>query len=137
MKTTRILIVDDHREHAEGLAEGIEKLNLESTVAGSGEEGINALKADRFDIVITDLMMKDVDGMDLLREARRRSDFTEVIMVTGYKEEMASAIKKALSISAYTCFYKPLEIDELLRTIETPRNRELARILGRRSGKKG
>ena len=88
-------------------------------------------------IILLDMKLGSINGVDVLKKIRRKYPHLPVIMVTGYKEEMASAIKKALSISAYTCFYKPLEIDELLRTIETLRNRELGRILGRQTGKKG
>ena len=94
METKRVLVVDDDRGHAEVLAEGIEKIGFEPRVAGSGEEGLEALNEERFDIVITDLVMRGVDGMKILKEARKQSDFTEVVMVTGHASVETAAKSK-------------------------------------------
>ncbi len=114
MTRKRVLIVDDHVEHAEGLAEGIGKLDLDCRVAGSGEEGLSALEEEIFEIVITDLMMKGVDGMEVLREARKRSALTEVIVVTGYGS-VETAVK-AMQEGAAHYITKPVHLTEL-RTV--------------------
>ena len=140
MSSQRVLIVDDHPEHAEVLAEGIEKIGLECRVAGSGEEGLRALDEETFDVVITDLVMRDVDGMKILREARKRSDLTEVIMVTGYGS-VESAVK-AMQEGAAHYITKPVNLNELRAVLKKilekqalkRTNLELRRQLDRKYG---
>ncbi len=114
MKAKRVLVVDDELDHAEVLAEGIERIGLETQVVGSGEEGLKALKESRFDIVLTDLVMKGVDGMQILREAVKRSDLVDVVMVTGYGS-VESAVT-AMQEGAADYITKPVNLDEL-RTV--------------------
>jgi two-component system, NtrC family, response regulator HydG len=111
---TRVLIVDDDSDHAEVIAEAIERTGYDPVTATSGEEGLAALEAERFDIVITDLMMKGVDGMQILREARQRSDTTEVVLVTGYGS-VETAVE-AMREGAAHYITKPVNLVEL-RTI--------------------
>lgn len=116
MKTKRVLVVDDDRDHAEVLAEGVEKIGLETAVAGSGEEGLSAIRSELYDIVITDLVMKDVDGMRILKEARKRSDFTEVVMVTGYAS-VETAVQ-AMQEGAAHYITKPVNLMELRAVLQ-------------------
>ena len=116
MKTKRVLVVDDDRDHAEVLAEGVEKIGLETAVAGSGEEGLAIIQGELFDIVITDLVMKDVDGMRILKEARKRSDFTEVVMVTGYAS-VETAVE-AMQEGAAHYITKPVNLKELRAVLQ-------------------
>ena len=114
MLKKRVLVVDDDRDHAEVLAEGIERIGFETRVVGSGEEGIEALRSESFDIVLTDLVMQGVDGMGVLKEARKRSDLVEVIMVTGHAS-VETAVK-AMQEGAAHYITKPVNLAEL-RTV--------------------
>jgi len=114
MKNKRVLVVDDDRDHAEVLAEGIERAGFDTFVAGSGEEGMKALNDERYDIVVTDLVMAAVDGMEILREARKRSDLTEVVMVTGHASVKTAV--EAMQEGAAHYITKPVNLLEL-RTV--------------------
>ena len=93
------------------------------------------LKADG-QVVLLDMKLKGVSGLDILKEIRVQYPHLPVVLVTGYREEMSGAVEAALKISAYTCLYKPFEIEELLQLLGEIRRQEMARILGRPVGKR-
>ena len=66
----RVLVVDDEEGHAEAMAETLGALGLEAIVATSGNEGVRAIAEEDPDVVLTDLVMNDCSGMDVLRAAR-------------------------------------------------------------------
>jgi PAS domain S-box-containing protein len=85
----RVLVVDDE-EHVRGtLAEMVEVLGHNVTVAAGGRAALAALESSSFDLVFTDLSMPEMDGWELAREVRRRSPRTRVAVVTGYGREAA------------------------------------------------
>jgi len=82
-------------------------------------------------VVLLDMKLDGLSGLDVLREIKARHAGLPVILVTGYREEMAEVVEAALKSSAYACFYKPLQIEELYRTLTEIHHRELGRMLGR------
>jgi len=107
----RILIVDDDPNHAEVIAEGIERSGYDPVVATTGKAGKNLIEQEDFDIVVTDLVMHDVDGMEILSAARQRSDSTEVIIVTGHGS-VETAVQ-AMQHGAADYITKPVNLAEL------------------------
>lgn len=110
----RVLIVDDEVVHAHAVAESLERAGYECTVAESGADGLAKVQQEEYDIVITDLVMGDVDGLELLKRARQELPEAEVVVITGH-----GTIKTAVSAmqqGAYTYLTKPLDINEL-RTV--------------------
>ena len=87
-------------------------------------------------VILLDMQLGDTDGLTVLKAIREKYPQIPVLLVTGFREEMAPAIEAALAISAYTCFYKPLQIDELLQTLNVIHRQELGRKLGRMPKKK-
>ncbi len=79
-----VLIVDNDRAHARAMSESLERVGYRCTVATSGPEGTAAIEQNTFDVVITDLVMNDIDGMHVLQAARSALPDCEVIMVTGH-----------------------------------------------------
>ena len=106
-----VLIVDDHAAHAEALAEALEALPVASDIATGGKEALERLAAKPYDLVITDLKMSGLDGLELLREAKGRSPDIEVIVVTGYAT-VENAVA-AMQQGAATYLRKPVNLDEL------------------------
>ncbi len=82
--TMRVLLVDNDRDHAEAMLESLERIGYECTLADSGVAGAKLLEEESFDIVITDLVMNDVDGMQILDRSRKTQSNCEVIVVTGH-----------------------------------------------------
>jgi len=110
----RVLVVDDDEGHAKAVAESLERVGYDCVVATSGSEGLRLIEEQVFDIVITDLIMEGVDGMEVLARAKRELPDAEVVILTGH-----STIKGAVSAmqaGASNYLIKPLDINEL-RTV--------------------
>jgi two-component system response regulator HydG len=80
----RVLLVDNDKDHARAMHESLERIGLECTYATSGPEGAKRLDENTYEIVVTDLMMNDVDGMAILKKAKDIQPECEVILVTGH-----------------------------------------------------
>ena len=82
-------------------------------------------------VVLLDMKLDDISGLEVLKEIRAKYPELPVILVTGYREEMSGSIENGLNISAFTCLYKPFQIEELLRVLNEIKRNELATVLGR------
>jgi two-component system response regulator HydG len=139
----RVLVVDDDAPHAEAVAESLERVGYECVVATSGRDALRMIEEQTFDIVVTDLIMDGVGGLEVLAKAKRELPDAEVVILTGH-----STIKTAVTAmqaGATTYLTKPLDIGEL-RTVadkvsQSQRlarsNLELQRQLNERFGFEG
>jgi DNA-binding NtrC family response regulator len=106
-----ILAVEDEKIALDNLAYILRKEGYGVTTADSGRAALEALAATEFDLVMTDLRMQDVDGMQVLEFTKKRHPATEVIMITGYAT-VATAVE-AMRQGAYFYVSKPYQIDEV------------------------
>jgi len=116
MENITILVIDDEQAHAMAMAESLERVGYKCLQAVSGKDGLSILEKNPVDIVITDLVMKDVDGMEILKAAKARRKEMEVIVVTGYAS-VETAVK-AMEKGAATYLRKPLNIQEIRAVVE-------------------
>ncbi|MBU0988043.1 MAG: sigma-54 dependent transcriptional regulator, partial [Proteobacteria bacterium] len=107
----RILIVEDEDIARKNLAHILTKIEYEVIAVSSGVKALELLKTEHFDLVITDLKMKQVDGMEVLRKAKELQPYTEVIMITGFATVDSSV--QAMREGAYYYIAKPYKIDEV------------------------
>lgn len=107
-----ILLVDDENLIRKAFTRDLKAEHFAVTAVAGGQEAINALEHEQYDLVITDLMMPDVDGYAVLKTAKRLAPETSVIILTGYGD-MRSAID-ALRLGADDFTLKPCEIEELI-----------------------
>jgi two-component system response regulator HydG len=110
----RVLVVDDDEPHAQAVAESLERVGYECVVVTGGREALRLIEEQTFDIVLTDLIMDGVGGLEVLAKAKREMPEAEVVILTGH-----STIKTAVSAmqaGATTYLTKPLDISEL-RTV--------------------
>jgi len=114
--STRILVVDDEKKMCESLQTLLSKVGYEVTTVEKSEEALKKIKRDHFDLVITDIKMPRVDGLDILKAARRKDEDALVILMTGYAS-LESAIS-AINQGAYDYLMKPIEFPELKLTIQ-------------------
>src|SRR3954468_24245019 len=125
--TGDILIVDDERSMREFLAIFLRRAGHRVEAAAGGAEGLTALASREFDVVITDLRMPGVGGLEILAEAKKLHKETQVIVVTAFATtETAIAAMKA---GAYDYLTKPFKVDEVGLVVE--------RALERRGGPRG
>ncbi len=83
-KTVRVLVVDNDRDLARAMTESLERIGFECTTATSGTEGSQLIQQNSYEIIVTDLVMNDLDGMQILKLAKSTLEDCEVIMVTGH-----------------------------------------------------
>jgi|UniRef100_A0A7C4ESZ2 two-component system response regulator HydG len=111
----KILIVEDEELALANLEHILKKQNYEIVTAGTGSLGLELVRAERFDVVLTDLRMEKVDGMQILEESRRLNPSCEVIMITGYAT-VDSAIE-AMKKGAYHYISKPYRVEAVRKIV--------------------
>lgn len=112
----KILIADDDLDLRELLIEAVRNWGYEVSLAKDGEEALRKLKMDHFHMVITDLMMPGMDGLQLLQRIRGLDSDILVIIITGYAT-LETAVK-AIETGAYDYIAKPFRLDELMIVIK-------------------
>jgi signal transduction histidine kinase len=115
MATSKILVVDDEQSVATTIKAILQLDGNEVTAVTSGKEALDVLKAQEFDVVLTDLRLDDLDGIEILRETQKLWPDTVSIMLTGYAS-LESAVT-ALRSGAYDYLIKPSDVDELRATV--------------------
>lgn len=112
----KILIVDDDKEMCTLLEEVLSGEGFSLTTINISREAVKLLKKEDFDVVITDLMMEGLKGLELLQESKRIAPLTPVIIITAFGT-VESAIK-AMKMGAYDYITKPFQLDELILTVK-------------------
>jgi DNA-binding NtrC family response regulator len=113
--SARILLVDDEKIALRNLEHVLRHEGYEITASQSGGQALTLLEASRFDLVLTDIKMDKVDGMQLLRRCKAEHPDTEVIMITGYAT-LESAVE-AMREGAFHYIAKPFRLDEVRQTV--------------------
>jgi two-component system response regulator AtoC len=108
---TKILLIDDEAPSREALTLLLKSADYDVKSAGSGNEAFELLAEDGFDIIITDLFLPDLDGIDILKQVKSASPAMEVILITGHAS--AETAVRAMKEGAFDYITKPLNIDEL------------------------
>ena len=113
---TSILIIDDEKEQAEAIAESLANVGYTCSTSVSGNNVLDVIRRDDIDVVITDLVMHDTDGMKILKEIKEKLPEIEVIVITGYGsvENAVTAMQKG----AATYLLKPININHLRTVVE-------------------
>lgn len=107
----RILVVDDHEVTRKLLKEVLESEKFQVVLSASGEEALGQIKKENFGVILSDIRMAEVGGFDLLREIKRITSDTLVILMTGFGS-MEGAIT-AVHEGAFDYISKPFKMDEL------------------------
>jgi two-component system response regulator PilR (NtrC family) len=116
MAEARVLVVDDEQSMRELLGIMLRQVGYDVTQADGGEAAIQMLKTtDVFDLVITDLRMRKVDGLGVLRAVKEHSPRTVVLVVTAFASTETAV--EAMKLGAYDYVTKPFKLDELKLTI--------------------
>ena len=119
-----VLIIDNDLTHAETVAESLDRVGFHCRVASSGAEGARLIEESPFDVIITDLVMSDIDGLGILARAKDAQPDAEVIFMTGHGT-VPSAVE-AMRKGAFNYLLKPLDLAQLRASTE--RAAESARL---------
>ena len=113
--TARLLLVDDEKIALRNLEHVLTKEGYQVTATQSGSQALTLLDSQPFDVVLTDLKMDKVDGMQVLRRCKTNHPDVEVIMITGYAT-LESAVE-AMKEGAFHYVAKPFRLDEVRKTV--------------------
>lgn len=139
-ESVKILVVDNETPLAQAMVESLERIDLNVDMATSGPEGADRIENNQYDVVVSDLVMNDLDGMGILKKTREVSPETEVILVTGHAS-VPKAVE-AMQEGAFNFLEKPITPKRLqaivVKAIESSRlrqeNLELSRRLDEKFG---
>ena len=116
MKEIKILLVDDEEEFVKTLSERIQMRDLGSDIALNGEEALKLVDDQVPDVMVLDLKMPGIDGMEVLRRVKKAYPQVQVIMLTGHGSEKDE--KDARRLGAFEYLQKPVEIETLVKYIK-------------------
>jgi DNA-binding NtrC family response regulator len=115
MSTGKILVVDDEDIVRTSCSRTLSPEGYEVRLAKNGAEGLKMAREERFDLVLTDLKMPDMDGIEVLRIIKEEWPETAVIIVTGY--QTVDTAVKAIKLGAYDYIEKPFTPDALITAV--------------------
>ncbi|RJR21066.1 MAG: response regulator [Desulfobacteraceae bacterium] len=119
----KLLLVDDEEAYVNVLANRLRRRNMDVTKAYSGSEGIQALRAQDFDVAVLDLKMEDMDGIEVLKIFKKMEPRLKVIMLTGHGS--AQAAREGLALGASGYLTKPCELEDLVDMIRKTASKEV------------
>ncbi len=120
MKTWKILLVDDEEEFVTALAERLELRGLEASIATSGGDALKRIDADEPDLVVLDVLMPGLGGLDVLDQIRKTDPQIKVILLTG--RGSAEEDDQSVPLGAFDYLIKPVNIDDLIQKMRVALN---------------
>ncbi|MBI1911128.1 MAG: sigma-54-dependent Fis family transcriptional regulator [Deltaproteobacteria bacterium] len=115
-RTPKILLIDDEPLMRISISDALKEEGYIVHETESGKEGINSSKETSYDIVITDLRLPDIGGVEVLKSCKRNSPDTQVILITAYGS--VDTAVEAMKYGAYDYITKPFSMDELLLMVK-------------------
>jgi two-component system OmpR family response regulator len=123
MEKFKLLIVDDEQDFLETIIKRLKARKIEVAGAESGYQALELLDSQDFDIIILDVKMPGMDGIEALREIKKKKPLVEVIMLTGHAS-VESGIQ-GMQLGAFDYVMKPVALDELLEKVRQAYERKL------------
>ncbi|MEK7849383.1 MAG: response regulator [Candidatus Omnitrophota bacterium] len=112
---SKLMIVDDELDVREYLKNFFKRRKIDVITAESGEEALEMIASQQPDLMILDVRMAGIDGVETLKRIRDLGNSVQVIMVTGVEDEVVLEPLNSLNISA--CIHKPLILEELEKEV--------------------
>ncbi|MGD9818710.1 MAG: response regulator [Desulfomonilaceae bacterium] len=122
----KILIVDDEERFRVTMSKLLGAEGLDARTAGSAAEALKTLASEAFDVVILDVRMPEMSGVEALKKIKEIDPYLEVIIMTGYAS--VDTAREIMSTGAFDYLLKPYSIETLLEKIEAAFDRRLSRI---------
>jgi len=116
LKKIKLLLVDDEENFVNTLSERMKMRDVPSKVVYSGEQALEVVKTDTPDVMVLDLRMPGIDGMEVLRKVRKAHPQVQVIILTGHGTTLDE--EEARQLGAFHYHKKPIDVDELLGTVK-------------------
>jgi len=113
---SKVLLVDDEKEYVETLSERLQMRKFGAAVAHGGEEALALVEKDEPEVMVLDLRMPGIDGLDVLKRVKKEHPNTRVIILTGHGSEKDEALSRELG--AFSYLEKPVDIEHLAKEIK-------------------
>jgi CheY-like chemotaxis protein len=118
---SRVLLVDDEQEFVQTLSERLQLRGIGSAVAFDGQSALHLVNEDEPEVMILDLKMPGIDGMDLLQRVKSIRPEIEIIILTGHGNNKDR--EKSLQLGAFAYMQKPVDIDQLSTILKNAHER--------------
>ena len=115
MKDFKVLLVDDEQEFIETLSERLKMRDMDAKLALDGEQALAAVEGDEPDVILLDLKMPGMDGMEVLRRIKKAYRHVQVVMLTGHGTDKDE--EQAMRLGAYAYLQKPVDLERLVVTL--------------------
>ena len=125
MKDFKVLLVDDEQEFIETLSERLKMRDLDTKMALDGEEALEAVQDEEPDVMLLDLKMPGMDGMEVLRKGKKAYPHVQVVMLTGHGTDKDE--EQAHRLGAYAYLQKPVDLERLVVTLRDAFRNKVAR----------
>ncbi len=123
MKEFKVLMVDDEEDFVKTLSERMQMRDLESNVALSGEQALQQVAEDIPDVMVLDLKMPGIDGLEVLRRVKKLYPNIPVVILTGHGSEKDE--NEARRLGAFDYLQKPVDIEKLIKTLRKAYKKKL------------
>jgi DNA-binding NtrC family response regulator len=115
MEAFRVLVVDDELDFLETLVKRLKRRKVDASGVSSGVEAMQLLEQEHFDVVILDIRMPGMDGLETLREMKRKRPLMEVILLTGHASVESGM--QGMQLGAFDYVMKPAELEDILEKV--------------------
>ena len=112
------MVVDDDPGICTTLDNILTKKGHKTGIAHTGEDAIAMTRENAYDVIFIDVKLPTINGLETYLAIKAINPEAVAIMMTAFRQEMADLIEKAIKSSAYTCIYKPFNIEEVLGLVE-------------------
>ncbi len=128
MERFKVLVVDDEEDFLETLVKRLKSRDLEVMGAESGRKALELIENQDFDVVVLDVKMPGMDGIETLQELKKKKPLIEVIMLTGHAS-VESGIQ-GMQLGAFDYVMKPVPLDDLLEKMRQAYERKVLQQQG-------
>jgi DNA-binding response OmpR family regulator len=112
MNNQKVLLVDDEEEFVSALAERLDIRGIETRVATDGEQALEILETESFDVIVLDVIMPGISGLEVLQRLKEKDTGPAVILLTGHGSTREGL--EGMRMGAFDYLMKPLDIEELI-----------------------
>ena len=119
----KVLLVDDEEDFIKSLSDRLEIRGLTVSTSGSGVEALDLVSEQKFDMVVLDLSMPGMNGIEVLKKIKQESPDTEIIMLSGHATIKDST--EAMKLGAEDFLEKPLDLQKLLQKIAEAKDKRI------------
>jgi two-component system, OmpR family, response regulator len=123
MEQFKVLVVDDEPDFLETIVKRLKRRSISASGVDSGKKALEVIEQESFDVVVLDVLMPGMDGIETLRVMKKKKPFMEVIILTGHASVESGL--QGMQLGAFDYVMKPADLDELIEKIRQAAERKV------------